>query len=998
MKRRFENQCRLVGIILMFFIMISANAQITITGKVTSATSEEPLPGVNIVIKGTTEGTITDLDGNYSIVVPDENAILVYSFIGFVSEEIPIGNQTEINLNLIEDIMSLDELVVIGYGTIRKGDVTSSIASVKSDDFIQGGVQDVGQLIQGKVAGLTIYNVSGNPTDDTQIRLRGTNTLFGTGTDPLIIIDGVPGDFKSVAPEDIESIDVLKDGSAAAIYGTRGTNGVIIITTKRASGKYASRVEYSGYITTETVAKKMEMFTADDYRQQIAEGIRDSVWDKGSTTDWFDEMTRTPISHTHNLTFQGGDDKTNYLISANYRDREGIFKETDNRVFTARADINHTMFDGLIKFNFGLLSRHDRQTTNGDGFGFSGYTYRQTLIRNPTEPIYNEDGTFYEDPSLFYYENPLAHIYESDGRNKAQWNRLNGTIEIKPFEGFRFKALLSYSKYNQSRGYYETRNHFSTVARGLKGYASNGSRETIDRLTEITADYNKTIQKHHFTLLAGYSYQDWDYWDYWMRNTDFPTDIFGYSNIDIAKGIDEAQANAGVGSERKKTKLIGFFGRATYSYADKYLLLASIRHEGASQLLRTEDPWGTFPAISVGWRISNESFMQNIEFINDLKFRVGYGITGTQPDNNHLFRGPATIRYAGSVLVAGEFLRALEPDRNASPYLRWEEKAETNIGVDFSFLDHRIGGTVDYYIRKIDGLLYDFDVPVPPNQLPTTFANAGSFENKGWEVLLNVIPVRVSDFEWSSSFTFSTNKNKLVSLGNEDYEYTQDWLGTGNAGEPIWDYTHRMDIGGEVGNFWTYKVVDVTEEGEWIYLDSLNNEVPYDEFARVYDNRHIVGNGIPKYFIGWNNTFTYKNFDLTVTMRGAFKFQILNRQRMYYENTSIDYYNRLTSAYDPVFGKTMLSKDMPLQYNSYYIEDGDYWKIDNIMLGYTYTFNDSKYISSIRVYVSTLNTFTFTNYKGVDPEVNVEGLEPGNDGRDKYPTTRSFTLGIKATF
>ncbi len=887
MKRRWLFRLNLIGIILLFFTTGIANAQnITITGKVTAASTEEPLPGVNIVIKGTTEGSITDLDGNYSITVPDENAILVFSFVGYVTEEIPVGNQTEINLSLIDDIMSLDELVVIGYGTQRKGDVTSSIASVKSDDFIQGGVQDIGQLIQGKVAGLTVYSVSGDPTANTQVRLRGTNSLFGTGTDPLVIIDGVPGDFNSVAPEDIESIDVLKDGSAAAIYGTRGTNGVIIITTKRASGHYKTKVEYSAFVTTQTVAKKMEMFTAEDYRQQITEGVRDSTFDLGASTDWFDEVTRTPISHVHNFSFQGGDNKTNYLASVNYRDLQGIYKETDMRVFTARADINHSMFDDLIKLNIGFLSRQDKYNTNADGISFSGYTYRQTLIRNPTAPVKNDDGTWHEQTSYFYYENPVAHLYETEGGNKAQWNRINGTVTVNPIEGLRLKALLSYSKYNQSRGYYETKQHFSNVARGLNGYASNGSRESIDRLVELTVDYAKTINQHHFTVLGGYSYQDNDWWDYWMRNVDFPTDLFGYSNMDLGKGIDEANANAGVGSQRRKTNLIGFFGRATYSFANKYLLMASLRHEGASQLYGTEDPWGTFPAVSVGWRISNESFLQNITFINDLKLRAGYGITGTQPDNDHLFHGVATIQYGAPVLVAGEFLRSLEPGRNASPYLRWEEKAETNIGLDFSILDNRIGGTVDYYIRKIDGLLYDFDVPVPPNQLPTTFANAGVFENKGIEILLNFIPVNRTNFKWTSSINFSTNINKLVSLGNEEYEFTQDWLGTGNAGEPIWGYTHRMDIGGEIGNFWAYKVVDVTDDGEWIYLDSLNTRVAYDTFALVDDNRHIVGNGIPKYFVGWNNTFTYKNFDFTFSIRGAFKFQILNRQRMYYENTS----------------------------------------------------------------------------------------------------------------
>ncbi|MBN1951961.1 MAG: SusC/RagA family TonB-linked outer membrane protein [Bacteroidales bacterium] len=990
---------RVLGVMLLLLISVWAKAQdITVIGKVSSALTGEALPGVNISVSGTMEGVISDTDGNYTIVVPNENAVLLFSFVGYQDFEILVSKQTIINVELIESLESLDEVVVIGYGTQRKGDVTSAIASVKSEDFIKGGVQDIGQLIQGKVAGLTISSTSGDPTAATEVKLRGTNTLWGTGTAPLVIIDGIPGDFASVAPEDIESIDVLKDGSAAAIYGTRGTNGVIIITTKRASGKYTNKVEYSAYVTTETVSKKMEMFTAEDYRQQIDDGLRDPVYNLGTSTDWFDEISRTPVSQVHTLTFQGGNDQTNYLASLNYRGLQGIFKETNFDVFTGRADINHSMFDGIVKLNLGFLSRQNQFNCNADGSSFSGYTYRQSLIRNPTAPVFNEDGTYHEQTSYFYYENPVAHLYETEGMNKSMWNRMNGTVTITPFEGFSLKAMVSYSKYDQTRGYYETKQHYSNLARNLNGFASNGTQEAIEKLMELTANYTKTSGDHHFSILGGYSYQDLDWWDYWMRNVDFQTDAFEYSNIDLGKGIDEGNLTAGIGSRRYKTNLIGFFGRGTYSYANKYLLMTSVRYEAASQLYGTENPWGLFPAVSVGWRISNEAFMEGLTFVDDLKLRGGYGVTGTQPNNDHLFNGLSTLTYRDPVLVNGEYLYSIVPGRNESPYLRWEEKRETNIGLDYALFDNRVSGTIDLYRYIIDGLLYDFDVPVPPNQLTTTFANAGVMENMGLEVLLNIVPVRTEDVEWVTSFNFSTNKNTLVSLGNEDYEFSQTWLGSGNAGEPIWGFTHRMDIGGEIGNFWGYQVVDVTDEGEWIYLDSLGNEVPYDEFARVDDNRHILGNGIPKYFVGWNNTFKYKNLDLSISMRGAFKFQILNRQRMYYENTSIDYYNRLNTAYDPIFGKVMLSPDMPLQYNSYYIEDGDYVKIDNITLGYTITSADKKYFSSMRIYVSTLNTFTFTNYSGVDPEIPVAGLEPGNDARDKYPTTRSFTAGFNVSF
>ena len=974
-----------------------------VVGKITDVSTGEPLPGVNIIIRGTTTGTVTDMNGSYSLEIPQENAVLLFSYVGYLTEEVVYSGQTVIDVSLTMDLTELEEIVVIGYGTLRKGDITSSVASVKADNFIKGSVRDLGQLVQGKVAGLTVSAVSGDPTSNVQVKLRGNTTVLGANSNPLVLIDGIPGDFNTVAPEDIESVDVLKDGSAAAIYGVRGTNGVIIITTKRASGSFANVVEYSGYMSTQVIARKMEMLTAEDYRRQIAEGTRLADFDLGYSTDWMDEITQTPLNHVHNLTFRGGTEKTNYLATINYKGLEGIFKKTDNKVLTSRADINHNMFGDLLQINVGLLSRINKYTCVADGISFSGYTYRQALIRNPTAPVKDEEGNWHEQTNYFYYENPLSHLYESDGIKESQYSRVNGTVTLRPVKGLNFKALFSYARYDESRGYAESKQHYSNLARSLNGFVSNGSQESIDRMVELTGEYSNTMANHHFTILAGYSYQDNDWFDFWMRNVDFPTDVFGYSNIDQGQGIKNADPQARVNGERRKTNLIGFFGRASYSFKDKYLIMASLRYEAASQLVRTKDPWGLFPAVSIGWRLSKEPFLQNLDIFDELKIRAGYGITGSAP--NRLFNGLETIRYADPLLVDGEYLLTIAPDRNSNPYLRWEEKAEINIGLDFAILDSRIGGTVDLYQRTITGLLWDVPVIMPPNLVPTTYGNAGEMTNKGLEILLNIVPVRKQNFQWESSINFSTNTNKLNSLKSDIYENTVEFWKIGNSGEPIWDPTHFLEVGGKIGNFWGYKVVDVTEDGQWIYLDSLNNRVEYNAFARIDDNKHILGNGIPKYFLGWNNTVRYKNFDLSILMRGAFKFQILNRQRMYYENTSIDYYNRLKSAYDKVFGRAVLSTEMPLQYNSYYIEDGDYWKIDNITLGYNIKNTRLKFIKSARIYASSLNTFTITGYKGVDPEVTIvgrdqdrNGLEPGNDDRDKYPTTRTFTLGLNVNF
>lgn len=951
--------------------------------------------GANVMEKGTTNGTVTDIDGHFSITI-ESDGILHISYIGYLSQDIHTAGRTSFNITLEEDTRALDEVVVIGYGIQRKGDITSSVATVRSDDFNKGMVQDVGQLIQGKVAGLTISLPSGDPTASTQMLLRGRSTINGTSTNPLVIIDGVPGSFSLISPEDIETIDVLKDGSAAAIYGTRGTNGVIIITTKRAKESNFNTVEYNTYVYTQAISRKMEMLTAEDYRRQIAEGYRPASWDKGYDTDWLKEITRTPVSHVHNITFTGGSNKTNYLLNVNYRNTQGIFKKSDNENLNVRAKVNHSLFDDKVRANLEIISRNNTFTTTGDGYSFNGYTYRQAQIMNPTAPVKNEDGSWYEEPGLFNYENPVSRLEESDGRNKVQFSRLNANVVYNPIKDLTINGIFSLSKYNQTRGYSETKKHISNIRDSRNGFASNGQNESIDRLLDLTAQYNKSIGKHQFSLLGGYSYQENEYFNFWINNEDFPTDIFGYSQIQLGEGL--ANKRSSLNSDRGISNLIAFFGRTTYSFKDRYLFMASLRYEGASQLIRTNNEWGLFPAVSAGWRLSEEEFLKSTGLFDDLKLRAGYGVTGSQPQDP--FIGLATLSYSGYYYSNGKWIRTLLPSRNTNRHIKWEEKHEWNIGLDFGILNNRINGSIDFYNRDVKDLIYNFSVPVPPNLVNNTTANVGKLRNKGIEVLINFIPVKTRDFTWQSNVNFSTNSDKLVSLSNDLYQVSSNYIYPGGTGEPIQTYTHRIEIGDKIGNFFGYKVVDVDDDGKWIYIDGEGNTVNYDDFnsKRNTDNKHILGNGLPKYYAGWNNSFAYKNWDLNVTMRGAFKYQILNFQRMYYENTSIMNYNRLKSSEHKVFGKAVLNKEVPLEFNSYYVENGDFWKIDNVTIGYTFPKTGTRYIKALRLYGSCSNALTITGYKGIDPEVNRIGLDPGNDNRDKYPQTRTFTLGANITF
>ena len=968
---------------------LTALAQQKVTGKVKDS-SGEPVIGASVVVKGNnTMGTITDFDGNFMLDVPAKS-VLVISYIGYVTQEVPTAGKNSLEIVLKEDTKTLDEVVVIGYGTQRKGDVTSSVASVKADNFVKGAVKDVGQLIQGKVAGLAITNPNGDPTGSTQIRLRGTNTIGGANTAPLVLIDGIPGELGTVAPEDVESVDVLKDGSAAAIYGTRGTNGVILITTKQAKGVDINQVEYNGYVSTSLIAKKLDMLNADEFRTLYPDQ------DHGADTDWIDEISRTPVSHVHNLSLMGGNSKTNYIANLNYASRQGIMKKSDFESFQGRIEVTHRMFDDKLKLKFGLFGKKNQMESTTSGGSFRGWVYGQATRRNPTDPVRNEDGTWNENVSKFEYENPLALLYEAEGNVKKTQLRYNGNIVYNPIKDLTLSAVFSYIRDNMNRGYGETLNHISALRDGLAGWSSVGAYTKMEKLMELTARYNKEIGAHKFSVLGGYSYNETDFEELWIDNYGFQDDYFGgWHNIGIGSALKDGKAN--IGSKKTPTNLIGFFGRATYSFKNRYLLMGALRYEGASQLWGTDNAWGLFPSISVGWRITEEAFMKNQKIFDDLKLRVGYGVTGSQPKDP--FLGVAMLKYGSYAFVNGNWVQTIVPASNPNPDLKWEEKKETNIGLDFVSWGGRLSGSIDYYNRDVDGLIYEYGVPTPPNLYNKTMANGGTMRNRGVEVLVTVVPVQNKDFEWSTTGTFSLNSNKLISLSGSIFKSDYDYFNTGTVeySGQVAD-SHRVQVGESIGNFYGFKVVDVDSEGRWIYEDRNGELVNYKDFTHAPEDKHVIGNGLPKWYAGWNNTLRYKNFDLNVTMRGAFGFQIINGGRMNYENVKNSRFeNRLKSVNDLVFGKHTLSPEVEPEFNSYYVEDGDYWKIDNITLGYSFG-QVGKYIKSLRIYGSVLNALTITGYKGIDPEVSTDGLTPGYDTRDRYPSVRSFTFGVNVKF
>lgn len=991
----FRSRLALVaGITLICIGSLTATAQQRqVTGTVTG-TDGEPIPGATVRIENTYTGASSDMDGKFSLIVSPNDKYLLISFVGMKEKRIEITSASFYPVELEDDVLGLEEIVVVGYGVQKKGDVTSSIASVKSDDFVKGSVVDAAQLIQGKVAGLAVVMPDGDPTSGTQIMLRGTSSLKG-GSSPLVLIDGVPGSLNTVAPEDIESIDVLKDGSAAAIYGTRGTNGVVIITTKRSQYESQPTIEYSGYLSISNIAnnRKADFLNAEELREKWAEGYSfngANLQDFGESTDWLDEITRTGITHSHNVSVRGGGSTSNYVASLNYKDIQGTFIGTNNNTITGRIDLNHMMYDGKIKVNLSTIMSEQKYDAKGDGYGFNSIAYRYALIRNPTEPVRGTDGDKWYERNIYVYDNPVGYIEETIGQNLYRNIRLSASLTYSPIPGLDIKGMFTKRGNSDIRGFYQTKDHVSTTKLGRNGYASRGSNDYINNLGELTATYQKTVGDHRINALAGYSYEDGVNEGFWMQNWDFPTDAFTYNNM--GTGFALTRGEAPHSSFKRSEKLIGFFTRVSYSYADKYMAMLSLRREGSSKFGK-DNKWGYFPGVSLGWNIDRESFMDNVAFVDLLKLRAGFGITGINILGPYQSLSSLDYSTSNAMLYNGTWVYGLTPVRNPNPNLKWEKKEEYNLGLDWSVTGGRVGGSFDLYTRLTKDMLWDYSVPVPPYLYGTMTANVGEIRNTGFEALANVIPVQTTDFRWNADFTYSTNSNKLVSLNNDQFQTTNDYFYTGHTGEPIQTSTHRVDIGGPIGNFWGLKVVDIDNDGIWIV------ETPDGELISALDasdaDKQVLGNGIPKHYLSWSNTFNYKGFDLNINMRGAFGFQILNFQRMYYENPTINY-NVLNSAFDKVYGKEVL-QDVQ-RFVSHYVEDGDYWKVDNVTIGYTFNMDRVTSVKNLRVYFSGMNLAVLTGYKGMDPEVNMRGLSPGMDSRDKYPTVTSYTFGVNMTF
>ncbi|MFC0875494.1 SusC/RagA family TonB-linked outer membrane protein [Saccharicrinis sp. FJH2] len=977
------------SVLLLAFFPVFVFAQtMTVTGTVKD-TEGNTIPGATILVVGTTNGTATDLDGKYSLEV-EKGDILRFSYIGYKTQEIRISDQKVLNVTLESGSIDIDEVVAIGYGTQRKGDITSAVASVKSEDFIQGKVQDAAELIKGKVAGLTITKGNGDPNAESTIRLRGVLSLEGSNS-PLVLIDGIEGNLGTVAPENIASIDVLKDASAAAIYGTRGANGVILITTKSGKRDTKTRAIYSGYTSVSSFGKTLDFMGPNEIRQQLT-----SFKDKGYDTDWLEAVTRNAFTHNHNLNISGGTGKTTYSGDFNYRNEEGVIIDTYNKEMRISFDLSHWMLNDMLKINLNMVKGlHENSATNASNGGASNI-YRQAIIHNPTEPIWNEDGSYFENFQVNYYYNPVGMVKERKGNYDSEWTRITGNITFEPVKGWQTNLMLATRRSKgHDKGYY-TSEYYSQKMENHTGYAYHSLADSRTDYLDLTSKYNAHFNEHRLDALIGYSYQYNVNEGFNANNFDFQNDFFEYNNIGVGSALKKG--DAGMGSYKNDNTLIGFFGRVSYGYANKYNALISIRHEGSSKF-GENNKWGNFPSASLGWTISNEEFMRSLNWIDNLKLRAGFGVTGVIPQSSYL----SLTRYSlGSQYYYenGQWNPGLIIASNPNPDLKWEKSTEYNVGLEFSFLNDRIGGSVDVYTKKTSDMLWWFDVPTPPNLYNQTLANVGEMRNRGVEIAINGSPVKGMEFKWESTVTASFNDNKLLSLSNDLYEtanqHDEAWLG-----EPITIPTQRLEVGKSIGNFFGLKSVGVSENGLWLIENPETGEAEEfnDNMLNNDKYRQYLGNAIPKVYLGWSNTFRYKNFDLSFLLTSQLGFQILNEPRAFYENNSIAY-NRLESVLDaPYGGEYTLSSSQKQTIVSYYLENGDFVKMTNLTFGYDVPLKGNKYVRKIRAYVSGDNLFCITNYSGLDPELsNNDVLSSGIDWRDKYPSIRSFTFGLNITF
>lgn len=965
-----------------------------IQGTVTDSKDGIPMVGVSVVIKGTTVGTSTDINGKYSI-MGESTSTIVFSFIGYSTAEMAVSGRSTVDVALSEDIAQLDEVVVVGYGTLKKSDRTGAVYNVKAEDLNRGSLQSPVQAIQGKIAGVNVSKKGGDPNSNFSIQIRGQSALTSDCT-PLYVIDGIPGaDISTVAPDDIESFNILKDASSGAIYGSRASNGVIIVTTKKAKKGDGFTVDYNAYASADQTAKRLNMLTADEIRKYAADNNITSFTDNGGNVDWQDEIYRTGLSQSHSIAISNGTDNNAYRLSYTHNAIQGVLIETDKKMDIARFNMTQKAFNNKLVVDASLSGTLERNNyvDYGGGMGNSNIMY-QAIMHNPTDPVYDSNGKFFQFTRDFQYNNPVALAKLLQNERDAKKFSAMSKISLEIVDGLVASANLGYFRDDYETFYYRPTNLFSEVS---PGYGRRQYGNTRSRTIELTASYTKTFNDaHNLNIIGGYSYQDYYHTGFYVAANGALSDYLAANNMSHFTTIVAGNGEY-VGAWRNSSVTASFFGRATYNYNSKYYATVTLRRDGSSKFGENNE-WGFFPSASIAWDIMKEDFMSNsTTYINQMKLRVGYGITGNQEFANNV--DIITFKPAGTApnFETGQTSINFSAANNANPNLKWEENREMNIGLDFAILSNRIQGSIELYNKQTVDLIAPYSVPVPPNLAETTYANAGRIDNRGIEVSVEGFVIDKQNFKWRTQVNFATNKQKLVSLSSSDgtYSWSENnkkrmWLsGRGLVGNENW--VQYLIEGEEIGTFYLPRNAGLYTDGSFIFHTATGG---YNTSFTMAD-RTIVGHAQPKFVMGWSNSFSYKNFDLSIAIRGSYGNDVFNVTRMAFANPKmIPTYGALAETLDEVRRGL---KSNPI-ISDYYLEDGSFIKIDNVSLGYNFNLDKMKFFKRLRVYVTSNNLYTFTNYSGLDPETSFSNLEFGLDQYDVYPKTRTFTFGLDVKF
>ena len=959
------------SVLFMLSMLITSAQNISLTGTVRDVEGE-PIIGASIVEKeNPANGTMTDIDGKFTLQVP-QGAIIKISYIGYDSKEMPAKNPMDVVLE--ENSVMLQEAVVvgIGYGTMRKSDLTGAITSVSAKDFKQGIVTSTEQLLQGKIAGLAVTQSSGDPTTGSALRLRGGTSLSASNS-PLIVVDGIPGvDINTVQPSEIISMDVLKDASAAAIYGSRGANGVIIVTTNRATETEVSKMSYSGWVSVGKAAKNIDMLSANQWRDYVRKNeILDAI-DYGADTDWIKELEQTAVSHSHNFSMSNSRKYNGYRAAATYQANEGIVKHNYMNRLAGSLSAYQYGFNNHLKVDLGLNYTYDKY--RAPDYGFYGI-FNYAINQNPTVPVKDEQGR-YTRMGGTNMQNPVEYNDNYFSEQTRHRMLAFGKADLEIITGLHAVANLSYEYGSWQNRYYQP-----SYAAG-NSVGGTGRRQLADNSNyqiETYMSYDKTFAKvHKFNAMAGYSYSKYVYEGFGAARSGFDTDSFLFNNL----GAGNDYRKDDVYSNKGEARLASFYGRVNYSYDGKYMLTATMRADGSSRFGKNHK-WGYFPSAALGWRISEESFMSDTRsWLDNLKLRFGYGVTGNQ-DGIGEYKSLALLGAGGGGYydaLTDSWKATYSPSQNANPDLKWESTAQYNLGIDFTVIN-RIRGTVDVYYKKTSDLLWNYPVSQPPYLYSSMLANVGDLVNKGVELTLNATILTAKDFDWSADLTFAYNHQEITSLSNDTFQDLGTPAGQLHGIDGLSNaYTQMVKAGYPTGAFFGPRCSGIDANGEYII------ENP--------DEQVYLGSAQPKFNLGISTTVTWKWFDFSVAGYGMFGQKILNATNMQLFTDT-----RMPGKNIPdKFAEQGIKPDK-ITYSDYWLEDGSFFRLQTITLGYTIPGTKKIGIDNLRVYGTVDNVFTLTKYSGVDPEINTSGLDnPGIDLCNVYPKTRSFIFGLNVSF